>query len=117
MRQIMCVAAHYSVGRFGVVLDNSRCMAQPVMSLEQAPAVSTANFVLSAVAPLCGAKDLEELPSRLAEAAAVVLGTRQTFAMLCDRVTRQPDLASLCSPAQTAYVRGFLQNYRAPQSG
>jgi len=74
-----------------------------------------ASSVLSAIAPLCEAKGVEELPSRLAETAAAVLGIKQTFAILCDRFTGRPVLSSLCSPAHTQQVRDFLQNYRAPQ--
>jgi len=89
------------------------------MSRERDPALTTmpASLVLSAIAPLCGAKDLEELPRRLADSAAAVLGASQTFAVLCDRFTGQPQLSSLCSPADTPQVHGFLQNYRAPQPG
>jgi signal transduction histidine kinase len=57
------------------------------------------------------------LLGRLAEAAAAVLGTRQTFAVLCDRSTGQLELASLRALAHTPQVRGLLQNYRAPQPG
>src|SRR6266478_8830622 len=82
-------------GRLRVLLDNSRCMAQHAVSRERVPAVTTApaTFVLSATAPLFEAKDVEGFPSRLAETAAAVLGTRQTFAILCDRLTGRPDLA------------------------
>src|SRR5258708_1432951 len=107
-------------GWFNSVLDNSRCMAQPVMSRARVPAATTATpagSVLSAIAPLSGAADLDEFPGRRAEAAAGGLGTRQAFAILCDRSTGRPQLASLCSPAHTPPVSGFLQNYRAPQPG
>src|SRR2546421_10882836 len=104
-------------GRWRAVLDNSRCMAQHAVSRERVPSVTTASatFVLSATALLLEAKDVEGFTSRLAETAAAVVGTRQTFAILCDRLTGRPDLASLSSPAHTPHVRDFLQNYCAPQ--
>src|SRR5258708_33912707 len=107
-------------GWFNSVLDNSGGMGRPVMSGARVQAATTATpagSVLSAIARHWGGADLDEFPGRLAEAAAAVLGTRQAFAILCDRSTGRPQLASLCSPAHTPPVSGFLQNYRAPQPG
>src|SRR5579859_6962529 len=100
-------------GRFDPVLDNSRCMAQPVMSRERVSAETTApaGFVLSLMAPLCEIRNEMDFPACLAETAAVILGTRQTFAVLCDRLTGRPELASLCSPVHVSHVLGFLKNY------
>src|SRR5882672_1479389 len=91
-------------------------MVQPVMSRVRAQAADLmpASSVLSAIAPLYEGKDVEGFPSRLAEAAAAVLRTRQTFAILCDRFTGRPELASLRALAHRAQVRGFLQNYDVP---
>ena len=113
----MYVAVHCHVAGCVPFWINSRCMAQHVVSRERVSAVTTAptTFVLSAIALLLEAKDVEGFSTRLAELAAAALGTRQTFAILCDRLTGRPDLASLSSPAHTPHVRGFLQNYCAPQ--
>lgn len=88
-------------------------MAQPVMSREKVSAetAASAGLVLWAIAPLCEVRDIKEFPARLAETAMAVLRTRQTFAVLCDRLTGRPELASLCSPAPASHLRGFLENY------
>ncbi len=86
-------------------------MTRPVLSREKAPA----SLVLSAIAQLCEARNAEVFPGLLADAAAAVLGTRQTFAILCNRSTGLPELASLCALENTPQVHGFLQNYGASQ--
>jgi signal transduction histidine kinase len=51
--------------------------------------------------------------SSLAETAAIVTGAAQTFALLCDRATGEPDLASLCT-RYSDELADFLRRCFAP---
>src|SRR5579864_4962291 len=53
--------------------------------------------LLSKLHPLYQAQDAKHLIARLVETAASIAGPQQIFALLCDRVTGEADLGSLCT--------------------
>ena len=52
--------------------------------------------LLSKLSPVYQAQDARQLLRRLVEAGASATGSQQVFTLLCDRVTAEPDLSSLC---------------------
>jgi signal transduction histidine kinase len=71
--------------------------------------------LLSKLPPLYQVQDDKQLLARLVETAASATGSQQVFALLCDRVTAEPDLASLrAQEACLPHLAGTLARYLEP---
>jgi signal transduction histidine kinase len=76
---------------------------------------SKLSLLLSKLGTDCHTSDVKAYLARLVDLAASAVGTPQTFALLCDRVTGEPDWASVCTQQTCSpYRPDFLRRYFEP---